>query len=285
MPAFYRATLAQFLADDAERILGLLVAGSAGLGFSDLKQKQTKAWQKQVTTLKAAAAVLGERIPDSANWSLLLEYPIPRRQKRIDAILLASDVILCLEFKTEEKTHSRQAQQQAEDYALDLRDFHEQSRGQRIVPVSVALKAESVEDERSVHTDDPVRPVVLACAPDLGQRIASAFQNETRLDHPSIDATAWDLSAYRPVPTIIEAAEALFAGHNVREIAHSYAGAINLTLTSDKLVEIIQRAQRERLKVACFVTGVPGAGKTLAGLNVVHNPVLRQQGRPPGVFL
>jgi hypothetical protein len=87
------------------------------------------------------------------------------------------------------------------------------------------------------------------------------------------------------VPTIIEAAEALFAGHNVREIAHSHAGATNLTLTSDKLVEIIQRAQQQRLKVACFVTGVPGAGKTLAGLNVAHNPVLRQQGRPPGVFL
>lgn len=284
MPTFYREFLPTFLADDAERILGQLVGGSASLGFADLKQKQTKAWQKEIVVLKTAAAALAS-VPGSASWALLLEYPIPRRQKRIDAVLLAADVIFCLEFKTEDKAHSRQAQQQAEDYALDLRDFHEQSRGRRIVPIMVALKAESVEGKRSVQTDDPVRPVVLACARDLGQCIASAFQSESRLGHPSIDATAWDLSAYRPVPTIIEAAEALFAGHNVREIAHSHAGAINLTLTSDKLVEIIQRAQQERLKVACFVTGVPGAGKTLAGLNVVHNPVLRQQDRPPGVFL
>lgn len=284
MPAFYRASLAQFLADDSERILGLLVAGIAGLGFAELKQKQTKAWQKQIAALKTSGAALTSN-PDIANWSLLLEYPIPRRQKRIDAVLLASDVIFCLEFKTEDKAHSRQAQQQAEDYALDLRDFHEQSRGRRIVPVAVALKAEPVADERSSLADDWVRPVVLAGGGDLAQRLASAFHEESQLGSPAIDAAAWDLSAYRPVPTIIEAAEALFAGHNVREIAHSHAGAINLTATSDKLVEIIQRAQRERLKVACFVTGVPGAGKTLAGLNVVHNPVLRQQGRPPGVFL
>src|SRR4029453_6440918 len=87
------------------------------------------------------------------------------------------------------------------------------------------------------------------------------------------------------VPTIIEAAEVLFAGHNVREIAHSHAGAKNLTATSDRIVEIVQQAQRYGEKVICFVTGIPGAGKTLAGLNVVHNPALRPEGRPAGVFL
>ena len=98
-----------------------------------------------------------------------------------------------------------------------------------------------------------------------------------------IDAARWENSAYRPVPTIIEAAEALYAGHDVREIAHFHAD--NLNLTADKIIEVIRRAQQECHKVICFVTGVPGAGKTLAGLNVVHNPALRQQGRPPGVFL
>ncbi len=196
MPAFYRASLAQFLADDSERILGLLVAGIAGLGFAELKQKQTKAWQKQIAALKTSGAALTSN-PDIANWSLLLEYPIPRRQKRIDAVLLASDVIFCLEFKTEDKAHSRQAQQQAEDYALDLRDFHEQSRGRRIVPVAVALRAEPVADERSSLADDWVRPVVLAGGGDLAQRLASAFHEESQLGSPAIDAAAWDLSAYR----------------------------------------------------------------------------------------
>lgn len=284
MPAFYRASLAGFLADDPARILGLLVAGSAGLGFAELKQKQTKAWQKQIAALKLAAAAW-EAVPGSASWCLLLEYSIPRRQKRIDVVLLAADVIFCLEFKTEDKDHTRQAQLQAEDYALDLRDFHEQSRGRRIVPVVVALKAAPVSGATLGGTDDSVCPVLLAGAADLAECLAAAFQAQSRPGCPPISAAAWDFSPYRPVPTIIEAAETLFAGHNVREIAHSHAGTTNLTVTSDKLVEIIQRAQEQRCKVACFVTGVPGAGKTLAGLNVVHNPVLRGAGRPPGVFL
>ncbi len=132
---------------------------------------------------------------------------------------------------------------------------------------------------------DAVRPVCRANASDLASLLSMAFKAESDATALAIDGAAWDFSAYRPVPTIVEAAEALYAGHNVREIAHSHAGAINLTLTSDKLVEIVECAQRGHLKVACFVTGVPGAGKTLAGLNVVHNPALRQAGRPSAVFL
>ena len=173
-----------------------------------------------------------------------------------------------------------------EDYALDLRDFHEQSHGRRIIPFAVSAKA-LAEPPTISPADwiDAVRPIWRANASDLAPQIAAAFRAESDPKNAIIGGAAWDLSAYRPVPTIVEAAEALYAGHNVREIAHSHAGAINLTLTSDKLIEIIEQAQRERLKVACFVTGVPGAGKTLAGLNVVHNPTLRQDGRPPPVFL
>jgi hypothetical protein len=200
--------------------------------------------------------------------------------------MLAAGVIFCIEFKTEDKRHSQQTDQQAEDYALDLRDFHEQSRGRQIVPFAVAAKAAG---EPPVLTPDDwtdaVRPIWRANEADLAAHLCLAFKEASILAGSAIDGAAWDLSAYRPVPTMVEAAEALFAGHNVREIAHSHAGATNLSLTSDKLVEIITLAQRDRLKVACFVTGVPGAGKTLAGLNVVHNPALRQEGRPPGVFL
>ena len=124
-----------------------------------------------------------------------------------------------------------------------------------------------------------------ANASNLASVLCSAFEAEHDAASAPIDPNAWDNSPYRPVPTIIEAAETLFAGHNVREIAHSHAGATNLTATSDRLIEIIQQAQRRTEKVICFVTGVPGAGKTLAGLNVVHNPALRREGRPAGVFL
>lgn len=283
MPAYYRATLVEFLADDEARILGVLATESAKTGFTDLKQKQTKAWQKQITAMKITCAALVAKLPNSVHWSLLFEYPIPRRQKRIDAVLLSIDVIVCLEFKTEEKKYSRQLYRQVEDYALDLRDFHDQSRDRYIVPIAVAFKAEPAEHIDCSILDDWVRPVVFANASDLSEKIVLAVIAEKKTEKPPIDATAWDLSAYCPVPTIIEAAEALFAGHNVREINH--AGAINLTQTSDKLIEIIQHAQRDSLKIVCFVTGVPGAGKTLAGLNIVHNPTLRTENRRPGVFL
>lgn len=282
MAAFYRATLADFLVHSPDEILGALLRSYQ---HNELQKRQTKAWEKEIQVLKATCAELIRLAPISTKWALLLEYPIPRRHKRLDAVLLAANVIFCLEFKTEDKAHSLQPQRQVEDYALDLRDFHEASRNRRIVPIVVVPKASAAEDSSVQISTDAVRDVRQANASDLAQTLLTAFNAEHLDGSALIDPTAWDNSPYRPVPTIIEAAEVLFAGHNVSEIAHSYAGATNLTITSDRLVEIIQQAQRQSEKVVCFVTGVPGAGKTLAGLNVVHNPALRREGRPAGVFL
>jgi hypothetical protein len=282
MAAFYRAALADFLAHSPDEILGALLRSYQ---HHELQKRQTKAWEKEIQVLKATCAELLRLAPGSTKWALLLEYPIPRRHKRLDAVLLAADVIFCLEFKTEDKAHSLQPQRQVEDYALDLRDFHQASRNRRIVPIVVVPKAPTTVDSGLQISTDAVRDVRLVNASDLAQTLLTAFNFEHRDDSVPIDPTAWDNSPYRPVPTIIEAAEVLFAGHDVSEIAHSHAGATNLTVTSDRLVEIIQQAQRQSEKIICFVTGVPGAGKTLAGLNVVHNPALRREGRPAGVFL
>src|SRR5438105_2942408 len=138
MPSFYRATVAEFIADEPSRILGVLASRSAQQGFTDLKQRQTRAWERQIAALRAAVTELAVSLQASSQWGLLLEYPIPRRQKRIDAVLLAADIIFCIEFKTEERKHPAQARAQAEDYALDLRDFHEESRNRRIIPVAVS---------------------------------------------------------------------------------------------------------------------------------------------------
>jgi hypothetical protein len=153
------------------------------------------------------------------------------------------------------------------------------------VPIVIVPKAASIEDSREQVPVDDVRAVKPANASDLAQIILTTFNQEHRDHLAAIDPLAWEASPYHPVPSIIEAAEALFAGHNVLDIAHSHAGATNLTITTDRLVNIIQQAQRQSEKVICFVTGVPGAGKTLAGLNVVHNSALRREGRPAGVFL
>ena len=138
MAAFYRATIAEFLTHSPCEILGSLLRSYQ---HNELQKKQTKAWEKEIAVLEVACAELIRLTPVSTKWSLLLEYPIPRRHKRLDAVLLAEDVIICLEFKTEDEAHSLQPQRQVEDYALDLRDFHEASRDRCIVPVVIAPKA------------------------------------------------------------------------------------------------------------------------------------------------
>jgi hypothetical protein len=201
-------------------------------------------------------------------------------------VLLARELILCLEFKTEDARYSRHAERQVEDYALDLRDFHQESRDRRIIPVAVAVEAESeLPASAPKGWTDCVRPVQRANGVDLSAIISATFAAEATAGGSQIDGAGWDASAYNPVPGIVEAAEALFAGHDVREIAHSHAGATNLAATSDALIDIVRKAQLGRFKAVCFVTGVPGAGKTLAGLSLVHDPQLRREGRPAPVFL
>jgi len=281
MGAYYRATLDAFIADDKERVLGRI---TSNVSHNELQRRQIKAWEREIGILQRAAAAVVARRAEAASWSILLEYPIPRRRRRLDAVFLAHDLVVCLEFKTEGTKHTLQSQRQVEDYALDLRDFHELSTGRTLIPIVVVPKAEAVPEQELAASLDPVRRVRMANRDDLPDKLLEAFQAE-QAHGPPIDAAAWDRSAYRPVPTIIEAAETLFRGHNVREIAHSHAGATNLTKTTDALIQIIQAAQQKHEKVICFVTGVPGAGKTLAGLSLAHNPALRQKGRPAGVFL
>jgi len=285
MAAYYRATFADFVAADPDTVLGVLNRASGDDIFSTQFTKQIKAWQHEIASLKAVCMHLISKYPSGLDYSVLLEYRIPRRQKRIDAVLLAGGIIICIEFKTEDRVHTRHAQRQVEEYALDLRDFHEQSAGRVIVPVLVSARAPSEPNKNQVTSDDAVRNVRLANRGDLADVIAEVLSAESEIETPPIDAGIWDVSPYRPIPTIIEAAESLYANHDVREIAHSHAGATNLTRTSECLISVIRDAQRERRKVICVVTGVPGAGKTLAGLNVVHNAALRGENGRPGVFL
>lgn len=150
MAAFYRAGVADFLRDDADRIVGQLAAGWGDTGFNELKQQQLKAWKLEISVLSDSLRALTAELPAATRWTLLLEYSIPRRQRRIDAVLLAGDLIFCVEFKTKDKAHSRAAERQVEDYALDLRDFHEESCGRQIIPIVVVPKAPAMLPNRRV---------------------------------------------------------------------------------------------------------------------------------------
>lgn len=270
--AYYSNSFYNFLNDDEFKILGEL-ARSHQFSLEDL---QKNAWIAQVKILKQNLRYL-----EDIQGHVFFEYAIPRMGKRVDAILLFNGIVFVLEFKVGENSFNKHSIDQVLDYSLDLKNFHEQSHDRPIVPVLVATKAKSNGEFSFVPYDDNVYPPIKSNGNNIGE-IATYFAREISVD--SIDAMTWQMSLYKPTPTIIEAAQALYRGHDVKEISRSDAGTINLSRTSDAISEIIENAKSEHQKVICFVTGVPGAGKTLAGLNIA-NERLKVDEQEHSVFL
>ena len=148
------------------------------------------------------------------------------------------------------------------DYALDLKYFHEESHNLPIVPILIATEAPANDVVMLEDNDQIVRPIL-----SNGDNLANIIRQALLLySSGNIDIHQWEISRYAPTPTIVEAAQALYNSHSVADITRS--DAINLTDTSDYIFKIAKQAKEEQNKVICFVTGVPGAGKTLVGLNI-----------------
>ena len=252
--AYYCADFATFLAETDEQILGRLAKRSEHA----LEHEQRGAWLAEITILKKALRPEGRGM-------LFLELQIPRMGKRADAVLLLDTAVVVLEFKVGASAYERAAFTQVEDYALDLKNFHEGSYGVAIVPVLVATNAPSRPSEDVILATDGVAQPIGTNGSDLAQVIALVDKNVNR---HALDQQAWRSSGYRPTPTIVEAAEVLYRTHSVEEISRSDAGARNLRETSACVTRVIDEARRDRRKAICFITGVPGAGKTLAGMNI-----------------
>src|SRR5579864_5077819 len=150
MPAYYASNLNDFLDSSLESLLGRLVDGNASYGFRETESTQVEAWKDQILVLRLGLSGVRDAVPSASKWGVLLEFPIPRRQKRVDAVLLAHDIVFVLEFKSSIAGRSWSARQQVEDYALDLGDFHAPSRDRIVVPIVVAPGA---KDLRAVHTE------------------------------------------------------------------------------------------------------------------------------------
>jgi hypothetical protein len=220
---------------------------------------QLVAWRDQVALLRSAARGL------PGEWRVLLEYPLLRLGKRIDAVLLSDRAILVLEFKTADQT--RLAREQVEDYALDLLDFHAASRAHPIVPILVVTQGQPHATAWPLlwHGVTPVLDATSRTLPALLHDILARIPAPER----PLDISAWEAAPYRPVPTIVEAATMLYRRHGVAEIAAARADVGNLTRTSDAIAGAIAQARTQHRHVVLFVTGIPGAGKTLCGLNIV----------------
>jgi hypothetical protein len=274
--------LGDFIQADDAHVLGALTASVASTGIQATRTTQIDSWKQQIQILRRTANELIEAYPASSSWHLILEYELPRRQKRPDAVLLADDVILVVEFKVGANSFDAASRWQTEDYCLNLRDFHAESSGRSIVPVLCATSA-TASDNASRAILGGVAPIQLANAKNLSEVLIEAHRSASQPGATALNHHTWIESAYRPTLSVIEAAERLYGNHGVREISHNYAS--NLDATTDMLAKVIRDARVNGTRHVCFVTGVPGAGKTLTGLNVVHDPSLRAEGGPSGIFL
>lgn len=251
--SYYSAALPTFLRASAEEVLGALTAGS---DFA-VDPTQRNAWLEEIVVLRTALAGL--------TGTLHLEFTVPRIGSRIDAVLIAGPVVFVLEFKVGAEAYLRQDYNQAWDYALDLKNFHLGSHDAPIVPNLIATGTEVSDTTLPLaHPDGVYRPV---CCNANGLRPVIELGLAAH-PGPERDGTAWAQAPYRPTPTIVEAAQALFAGHSVEAIARHEAGIKNLYETSRAVEQIIEDARQAGEKAIIFVTGVPGAGKTLVGLNI-----------------
>ena len=252
--AYYRSAILAFLAADPNAILGELARAH---GFA-LEHQQRDAWLEQIATMKQATSHVDR-------GQILFEFAIPRMGKRADVVLVLGGAVVVLEFKVGSTSFDRNAIEQVHDYALDLKNFHRGSHELPIVPVLISTRAKARSARPLVWAADLVAEPVLASVAQLDGIIEQVLR---AAPGQPIDFEAWLRSGYHPTPTIVEAAQALYQQHGVEEITRSDAGAQNLSLTSGCIAEIIERSKTQERKSVCLVTGVPGAGKTLVGLNI-----------------
>ncbi|MEI6479881.1 MAG: DUF2075 domain-containing protein [bacterium] len=253
---YYANSIALFIKSDIDEILGKLTRNSD----FDLGQNQRDAWIEEINILQKTLA--------SYSGSIYFEYSIPRMGKRIDVVLIIGQAIFILEFKVGDKEFSSNALDQVWDYALDLKNFHSSSHDHFIAPVLIATNAKNITPVISLT---PQSDKVLFPIKSNTETLKIVIDNTLNLlDGAPINMTEWEKGRYCPTPTIVEAAMALYRGHSVENISRSDAGAINLTQTSEVVSEIIKSSRDKSQKSICFVTGVPGAGKTLVGLNIAN---------------
>lgn len=254
---FYSASFRQFLSDSIDSIVGQLSQHIT----QNLTHQATSAWHFQIKLLQEILQTFGD-------GHIFFEFLIPRMGRRVDVVLIIGGVIFVLEFKVGAQHYYKQDIRQAEGYALDLANFHEPSHGQRICPLLVATHAPDVVHQLSQNPDNSMNVMMPICTNSQSLLPCLKMVMAKYQDLPFIDTQIWKTGRYKATPTIIEAAQSLYANHDVEDIARADAEAINIAETSAKIEEIIRHSRRNHQKSICFVTGVPGAGKTLVGLNI-----------------
>lgn len=266
---YYSADLFQFLHENPQTILGIICENDS---FSETTLLQKNTWSEEINILQKEFARFDE-------GRIIFEYTIPRICKRVDVVFLHKNVVYLLEFKCGETEYKKGANEQVLDYALDLQNFQKESHDKIIIPIVVATEAKTIENSFVVKGN--IAEPLFCNRGNIGEIIVLI---DEKICCNSFNYEQWENSEYLPTPTIIEAAQALYNGHKVEEITRSDADAKNLSETTRAIDEIIAYSKDNKRKSICFVTGVPGAGKTLVGLNLAIEHANARQGEH-AVFL
>jgi hypothetical protein len=260
--AFYGARVEEFVAQAPETVVGLLTTRAA-LEFRGGEREQVRAWQGQVQLLRTALA----GVPGSEAWGLVLEYSLRRLGLRPDTILLAPGVIIVLEFKMSAEEYRPSDSRQVENYALCIRDFHASSRGFCIIPIICAENAPDISLSPPTVIDGVTGVLITN-----GRGLSGALRAATRMGAVGASTLGWrefDSGGYNPTPNIVEAARDVYKGQTVAEIGRTDADGAALKRTGDRLRNWVLQARERQEHIVCLVTGTPGAGKSLLGLNLV----------------
>lgn len=265
----YNSNFATFLYKDKKSIFGTLCDNYQG----DALTTTSEAWMGEIQIMKGVISKLNDR-----NGQIIFEYDIPRLGKRIDVALLYCGIVFCLEFKVGESRILESDIDQVLDYALDLKNFHKFSEDKVIVPILIATKYAKQSDsiQMSIYDDRVINPLLTGKNGifDLIEKVTHRFPNETPVNKD------WVISPYAPTPTIIEAAKTLYESHSVENITRHEADNVSTDATISYVLDVIQKSKNNREKSICFVTGVPGAGKTLVGLDVAVRQTYQGKEKP-----
>lgn len=252
---FYNANIAQFLRQDRQQIFGDLCDANG-----NAEHLQKNAWHEEIDLLQEVLQPWKDE-----PGHILFEYAIPRLSKRVDVVVLLRNIVFVLEFKAGAEAYLQADAEQAMDYALDLKYFQQESALAPIVPILVATDAHETNHRLLPYADKVYLPLYTN-ADDLQATIAYVLENV----HASaaLNLAQWGISNYQPTPTIIEAARVLYSGNNVENITRTDATGQSIKQTTRYVEDVVARTKARGEKAICFVTGVPGAGKTLVGLNI-----------------
>lgn len=253
----YSSSFAEFINTSENSIFGVLCERYHGEALTTTRE----AWKSEISIMKDILLKFLNK-----DGKIIFEYDIPRLGKRIDVVLLLDGIVFCLEFKVGESRIIEADVDQVLDYALDLKNFHKFSQDNLIVPILIATnyRNSSTDIQMSVYDDRVVNPLLSGKSgvANLIEEVLKAFPDE-----PSVNPN-WIISPYAPTPTIIEAAKTLYENHSVENITRHEADKVSTDKTISYILDVIQDSKKNQKKSICFVTGVPGAGKTLVGLDV-----------------